>query len=154
MPYPQGIAQTIPGRLEFEDYDFGGQGISYFDTTDQNAYGNYRSDDVEILPSQDTDDGFAVYAEASEWLEYTCDILPGTYTIMVRSSSSQAAQTLTLSVDDTTVVTFSLPATGGFSNWQDTTISGVTIPAGSDQIVRFTLDSSVAVLNYVDFVQE
>jgi len=154
MPYPQGIAQTIPGRLEFEDYDFGGQGISYFDTTDQNAYGHYRSDDVEILPSQDTDDGFAVYAEASEWLEYTCDILPGTYTIMVRSSSSQAAQTLTLSVDDTTVVTFSLPATGGFSNWQDTTISGVTIPAGSDQIVRFTLDSSVAVLNYVDFVQE
>jgi hypothetical protein len=59
-----------------------------------------------------------------------------------------------MSLDGQTLATFSLPATGSFNNWQDTTLSGVTIPAGSDQIVRFTLDSSVAVLNYVDFVQE
>ncbi|MHC5183253.1 MAG: carbohydrate-binding domain-containing protein [Planctomycetota bacterium] len=58
--------------------------------------------------------GFAVYAEASEWLEYTCDILPGTYTVTVRSSSSQAEQTLTLSQDGQTLTTFSLPTTGGF----------------------------------------
>jgi hypothetical protein len=153
-PYPQGIAHAIPGRLEFEDYDYGGQDIAYVDTTPQNAYSNYRFNDVEILSSEDTDGGFAVYAVASEWLEYTCDILPGTYTMTVRSSSSQAAQTLTLSLDDQTLATFSLPTTGGFNNWQDTTISGITIPDGPDRTLRFMLDASTAMLNYVDFVQE
>ena len=144
----------IPGRLEFEDYDFGGQDIAYFDTILDNAYGHHRLDDVDILPSQDTDAGFAVYAAENEWLEYTCGILPGTYTVTVRSSSSQAAQTLTLSLEGQTLATFSLPATGGFYNWQDTTMAGVEIPDGSDQIMRFTLSSSSAMLNYVDFVQE
>jgi hypothetical protein len=153
-PYPEGIAHPVPGRLEFEDYDYGGQDVAYFDTILQNSYGQYRFDDVEILSSQDTDTGYAVFAEASEWLEYTCDILPGTYTMTVRSSSPQTAQTLTFSLDGQTLTTFSLPATGGFNNWQDTTISGITIPDGSDRIVRFTLDSSSAMLNYVDFVQE
>ncbi|MHC4257835.1 MAG: GDSL-type esterase/lipase family protein [Planctomycetota bacterium] len=153
-PYPEGLAHMIPGRLEFEDYDFGGQDIAYFDTILDNAYGHHRLDDVDILPSQDTDAGFAVYAAENEWLEYTCGILPGTYTVTVRSSSSQAAQTLTLSLEGQTLATFSLPATGGFYNWQDTTMAGVEIPDGSDQIMRFTLSSSSAMLNYVDFVQE
>ncbi|MHC5092790.1 MAG: carbohydrate-binding domain-containing protein [Planctomycetota bacterium] len=152
-PYPEGVAHVIPGRLEFEDYDYGGQNTSYFDTSTDNAYGDYRLDDVEILPSQDTDDGFAVYAEASEWLEYTCDILPGTYTVTVRSSSSQAEQTLTLSQDGQTLTTFSLPTTGGFYNWQDTTIAGINIPGGSDRTLAFNLDTSTAMLNYVEFVQ-
>ncbi|MHC4555620.1 MAG: carbohydrate-binding domain-containing protein, partial [Planctomycetota bacterium] len=152
-PFPEGLAHTIPGRLEFEDYDFGGQNISYFDTSADNAYGDYRSGDVEILPSQDTDDGFAVYAVATEWLEYTCDILPGTYTVTVRSSSPQPEQVLTLSLQEQTLATVSLPTTGGFNSWQDTTIEGITIPAGSEKTLAFNLDTSTAMLNYVDFVQ-
>ncbi|MHC5137013.1 MAG: carbohydrate-binding domain-containing protein, partial [Planctomycetota bacterium] len=152
-PFPEGLAHTIPGRLEFEDYDFGGQGISYFDTTDQNAYGNYRWDDVDILPSDDIDEGLAVYAVASEWREYTCDILPGTYTVTVRSSSPQPEQVLTLSLQEQTLATVSLPTTGGFNSWQDTTIEGITIPAGSEKTLAFNLDTSTAMLNYVDFVQ-
>jgi hypothetical protein len=46
-----------------------------------------------------------------------------------------------------------LPATGGFYNWQNTTTAGITIPGGSDQIVRFALSASRAMLNHVDFVQ-
>jgi hypothetical protein len=139
--------------LEFEDYDYGGQNTSYFDTSADNAYGDYRSGDVEILPSQDTDDGFAVYAVATEWLEYTCDILPGTYTVTVRSSSPQPEQVLTLSLQEQTLATVSLPTTGGFNSWQDTTIEGITIPAGSEKTLAFNLDTSTAMLNYVDFVQ-
>lgn len=32
-------------------------------------------------------------------------------------------------------------------------MAGITIPGGSDQIVRFMLSASSAMLNYVDFVQ-
>ncbi|MHC4374786.1 MAG: hypothetical protein ACYSOQ_08035 [Planctomycetota bacterium] len=46
-----------------------------------------------------------------------------------------------------------MPATDGFNNWQDTTMAGITIPGGSDQIVRFALSASRAMLNHVDFVQ-
>ena len=74
------------------------------------------------------------------------------YTVTVRSSSPHSAQTLTLSLDEQTLATFPLPATDGFGDWQDTTMAGFEIPGDSNQIVRFALDASTAMLNYVDFV--
>ena len=38
----------VPGRIEAEDYDLGGEGIAYHDTTPGNLGGIYRQDDVDI----------------------------------------------------------------------------------------------------------
>ena len=46
-PGPPGPV-TIPGRIEAEDYKFGGEGVGYHDTTAGNTGGDYRSDDVDI----------------------------------------------------------------------------------------------------------
>lgn len=152
-PY-QDAPIAIPGRLEFEDYDIGGLHISYFDKTHQNAYGYYRSDFVDILRSQDTDTGFAVFAANEEWLEYTCDIVPGMYTISVRSSSQFSPQTLTLSQGDRTLAVFTLPNTNGFYNWQNTAVTNVYLPGDVDRPLRLTMTTSSASLNYVDFIRQ
>ncbi len=143
----------IPGRLEFENYDVGGQNISYFDTTLLNSYNHYRSDDVDILTSQDNDGGYATYVTTGEWMEYTCDIMPGTYTIVVRSSSSFAAQQMEMSVDGQLLATFALPITGGWYTWVNTPLADVYLPGGAAKVVRFKLTKSSATINYVDFIR-
>ena len=44
-PYKQ---HPVPGRIEAEDYDLGGETIAYHDTTPGNPGGAYRHDDVDI----------------------------------------------------------------------------------------------------------
>jgi hypothetical protein len=148
-PYPGGTPHPIPGSLEFENYDTGGQNISYFDTTpDTNNYGLYRQDGVDILSGGSA---LAVYAEAGEWLEYTCDVAEGTYSIHVRHTSNFSEQTVTMTAASQSL-TFKLPKTGGWSNWQTTAAGQVALPAGR-HIVRFKMDIRTASLDSVTFVR-
>ena len=146
------IPHKIPGRIQLENYDIGGQHISYFDNTAHNTFGHYRSDFVDILFSQDTDGKFAVYGTNGEWLEYTCNILPGIYTVIVRNSCPITSQELTLSLEGQTLATFELSVTGGWYNWQNTAVAEVSLPGGS-HVLRFTLSGSGTLLNFVDFIR-
>jgi hypothetical protein len=47
LPGPDG-AHAIPGQIESEDYNFGGEGVGYHDTTAGNSGGQYREDNVDI----------------------------------------------------------------------------------------------------------
>ena len=52
-----GAPWMVPGRIEAEDYDTGGQGIAYNDTTAGNSGGQYRTDDVDIWYSSNPPKG-------------------------------------------------------------------------------------------------
>ncbi len=51
----------VPGRIQAEDYDLGGEGVAYHDTTPGNSGGAYRHDDVDIetATASRTSAGFA-----------------------------------------------------------------------------------------------
>jgi hypothetical protein len=154
MPY-HGVPLEIPGRIEFEDYDIGGQFISFYDRTDTNGYRQYRPDEpVDIMRVNDGSTAYVVFAEAGEWLEYTTSVQPGFYTLIVRTSSPYTAPQMTLLLGEQTLATFSLPATGGFYNFEDTAVPNVYLPGGDEQILRVVLNTSTALLNYIDFVRE
>jgi hypothetical protein len=147
-----GYASMIPGQIQFENFDLGGQDISYYDTTAGNSYGEYRpGEDVDIMS---VPGGYGVYMSANDWMEYTCTIEPGFYTVLVRHTSNYAAQTLTLSDGPEVVATFTLPKTSGWSNWQDTTVSNVFLSGGEDQVLRFRMAVSTGLLDYVDFIRQ
>ena len=63
----------IPGIIEAENYDEGGNNISYFDSDTINKGGEYRSDYVDIGKINDT--YYVGWTNPGEWLEYTisCD---------------------------------------------------------------------------------
>ena len=66
-------------RVEAEDYDAGGEGVGYHDTTKANLGGAYRTDgvDIEYFASER---GFNVgWVRGGEWLQYTVK-LPGAET--------------------------------------------------------------------------
>ncbi len=156
LPY-WGSPSVIEGRIEFEDFDIGGQDIAYYDVSPfLNGYGYYRPDEgVEIMAM--TDEGspaYAVWMDPTEWMEYTCAIQPGYYTVIIRHASSSLDQGLILLQEGQERAQILLPSTGGWNKWQSTAVSGVYLDGGSEQILRFHMASSSAFLNYADFVRE
>src|SRR5690606_24085165 len=89
-----GAAWPVPGLIEAEYYDEGGDGISYSDTTHGNSGGYIRSDNVDIWVSSDLGGGYMVGAtNAGEWLEYTVNVAAaGTYTINLRVATAETGK--------------------------------------------------------------
>ena len=71
-----GTPHAVAGRIEFEDFDEGGEGVAYHDNDTQNRGNKTRSNDgVDLETCQDTDGGFNIgFTENGEWMEYTVDV--------------------------------------------------------------------------------
>ena len=148
--------QNIPGRIEAENYDNGGQGVAYNDTSSGNSGSALRNDDVDKQPTSDTGGGHNVgWIADGEWLEYTVsNIESGIYDITFRVASPRShSKSVEVSLDGTNLGSVSVPNTGGWQNWQDITLTNVTIPAGSNQVLRVTTNGGLFNINYVDFIK-
>lgn len=153
-----GTPHAIPGTIQFEDFDDGGQDSAYYDTspgTSVDPAVNYRADeDVDIEDCTDTGGGYNLgYTIAGEWLEYTVTVAgAGTYDIDLRVASDGANKTLTLAMDGTTIANdVAVPNTGGWQTWETVTITDVTLVAGT-QIMRVTIGAEDYVnMNYIQF---
>src|SRR5262249_56055585 len=67
-----GTAATIPALIEVENFDDGGEGIAYHDTTAGNSGGKYRQTDVDIEQTTDTGGGDSIgWIRAGEWVVYS-----------------------------------------------------------------------------------
>lgn len=151
-----GTPIALPGRLEAENYDNGGEGVAYHDTTSGNSSGAYRSDDVDIRATSDSSGTYNVKSvRASEWLAYTVNVASaGTYTFTFRVASSGTGGTVHIAVDDSDVSgSIALPDTGGWTTWQTFTKTGVTLPAGV-HVLKLMFDANgsggtVADLNWI-----
>ncbi len=82
-----GVARSLPGRVQAEDYDNGGQRVGYFDTTAGNAGGAYRADNVDIVANSDGTGGTAVTLSSREWLGYSVNVATsGSYVLRFRAA--------------------------------------------------------------------
>jgi beta-glucosidase len=81
----------VPGTIQAEDFDNGGEGVAYHDTTSGNAGGQYRTTDIDIEASGNG--GYDVgWIAAGEWLNYTVNVpVAGSYTVQVRVASPSGA---------------------------------------------------------------
>jgi beta-glucosidase len=153
-----GTPAAVPGTIEAENYDKGGDGVGYHDTTAGNSSGAYRSDNVDIKVTTDTSGAYNVKSvRAGEWLAYTVNVsMAGTYTLDLRVASSGTGGTVHFTVDGTNVTgAIALPDTGGWSSWQTVSKTGVTLPAGT-HVIKLIVDAngsggSAADLNWFRF---
>ncbi|GHU79212.1 hypothetical protein FACS1894145_2870 [Bacteroidia bacterium] len=81
-PY-QNIQRSVPGTVEAEDFNDGGQGIAYWDNTSINSYRVYRpNESVDINQSRRWGVIYVTDTENKEYLNYTLDVsTAGTYDI-------------------------------------------------------------------------
>ena len=98
LPYG-GTAWPIPGTIEAENYDTGGQFVAYYDITAGNSGGQYRSDDVDIETC--SDGGYDVTGiKTGEWLEYSVNVSSsGLYKITARVASADSNQQFRIEFD-------------------------------------------------------
>jgi len=142
-PY-NGTPVSLPGTVQAENFDIGGNGTVYFDRSPGNNGGQYRSTDVDIEGSSDSGGGYNVgWMSSGEWLKYTVTVsTAGTYTLEFRVAASGAGGTFHLEVngsDKTGPLT--IPNTGGWQSWATVTKTGVSLAAGQ-QAWRVVIDSA------------
>jgi phosphatidylserine/phosphatidylglycerophosphate/cardiolipin synthase-like enzyme len=144
-PAPFGGTPTaLPGRLEVENFDEGGSGVAYVDTTAVNSGGSYRATGVDIERSSDTGGGYDVgWAFAGEWLRYSVNVATsGAYDLDIRVASGGVGGTFHIEVDGTNVTgPVAVPNTGGWQAWRTLRVANVTLPAGP-QVWRLVMDTN------------
>jgi hypothetical protein len=153
-PYT-GTAVSLPGTVQFENYDIGGADVAYHDTTSGNSGGVYRNNSVDLQVCSDTGGGYNLgWTKAGEWLIYSVNVTAsGTYSVDVRAASNGTGGTLHIEVDGVDKTgTIAIPNTGGWQVWKTITKTGVALTAGK-HTVRVVMDSngptgSVANLNW------
>ncbi|HXW05842.1 MAG TPA: carbohydrate-binding protein [Vicinamibacterales bacterium] len=151
-----GTPAPLPGTIQAENFDEGGSGVAYFDTTAGNAGGQYRSTDVDIQTTTDSGGGHNVgWLKPAEWLKYTVAVsTPGTYALDIRVAAAVGGATFHVEangIDVTGPLTF--PNTGGYQSWRTVTVPGVKLTSGT-QVLRVVIDGAnssggVGNLNYI-----
>ncbi len=143
QPY-NGIIQ-IPGTIEAENYDIGGQGISYFDSNETNSGLVYRQDDVDI--GEFSPGLYNIgWTANGEWLEYTVNVEDtGLYDVAFHYSAGRTtAAKVGLELSDERNVLFSnftLPITGSWDKYEIITKTNVQLSAGK-HVLRLNINVS------------
>ena len=149
-----GTAAAVPGTVQAENYDTGGQGVAYNVTGVNGSANSYRTDGVDLEATSDTGGGDDIgWTAAGQWFKYTVNVATaGTYTVGLRVAAPGAI-TDALHVTDASGTNLSgnvsVPATGGYQTW--TTVNAtVTLPAGT-QTLTVNQDGAGWNINYLTF---
>lgn len=151
-----GTPHAIPGTIQFEEFDLGGNGNAYFDDSEGSETGStFRSDqDVDIEACTDVNAGYNIgYSTAGEWLEYSINVAAaGTYNLKIRVACSGTGRTVNIALDGKTIADkVAIPNTAGWQTWQTVTVQNVSLQAGA-QVMRVTIgDVDYVNLNYITF---
>lgn len=137
-----GYPAALPGTVECENYDHGGEGVAYHDCDSSNHGGEYRpleGVDIQAASGSDYNVGWMCNGE---WLNYTVDVTqPGYYHVEARVASQNSGGTFALEFDgfDRTG-NIAVPVTGG---WQDWVVIDATMELSAGlQELRFVNRSS------------
>ena len=148
-----GTAAAIPGTIQFENFDLGGEGLAYHDTDSTNNGGQYRTGEgVDIETCTDTGGGYDVgWTQTGEWMKYSVNVATaGAYTLACRVASgigSGTAGTFHIENESGTNLTGSITvsATGGWQTWANVNAT-VNLTAGAHTL-KVVIDSGAGAFN-------
>lgn len=155
-PY-NGTPLTIPGIIQAEHFDVGGNGVAYNDNTPGSAVTpavNFRSnEDVDIETTTDAGGGHNIaYIMNGEWLEYTVNVTTdGAYSLDLRMAADGAGKTLHVDIDGVNITgAVAVPNTAGWQTWQTATVNNLN-PTQGQHVIRISFDSDYMNLNFIEF---
>ncbi len=152
-PY-RGIAWSVPGVIEAEDFDEGGEGLAYHDSNPININRQYRpSEGVDIQLIRNEEGAYNVgWTRNDEWLEYTIDVSEaGSYNIDLRVATWLRRGKFHIEfegIDQTGTVI--VPRTWGFQRWTTVSVNNVNLPVGK-QIMRFYIEQGLFNIDKITF---
>jgi hypothetical protein len=150
-PQVIGATQGHWDRIEAENYDLGGNGIAYWDTTPGNAGGVYRNDDVDIEQNCGNNCYDVFDIVPGEWLKETVNATAGTYALQLGVSSNGVSH-MHINDESGANVTGSLSvaSTGGLSVFQvQSTTATFPLTAGTHTL-QIVFDDGSMDLNWIE----
>ena len=143
LPY-YGSPQSLPGKIEAEDFDLGVNGAAYYDLDAGNNGGQYRTDvDVDIEAC--AEGGYNVgWISDGEWMDYQVDVTSSaTYTVDVRVASFATGGAFHIEFDGVDKTgTINVPVTGDWQGW--TTVTATADLSSGLQEMTFVKEGSTA----------
>ena len=155
--YPSG-SKAIPGTIQAEDYNKGGEGVAYHDVDVNNWGGAYRSSEaVDVQGTNDAGAGYNLgWLASGEWTEYLVNVATtGSYDLDLRVAASSNNNTLHVDFNgENKSGTITVNSTGSDQTWTTKTIR-VNLTAGR-QLMRLAIDQSTGGLNvnWIGFVED
>ena len=131
---PYNNLHILPGVIEAEDYDIGGQNISYKDIDDVNEGGEYRNDGVDIGLNNNI--YYVGWTEEGEWLEYTVNSdVNRKLDLKIWVSSDVSNGEFHIENNDIVVTPHQfVKSTGGLGTYKQMIIKDITIREGVQKI--------------------
>ncbi len=139
-----GTPAAVPGVIEAENFDNGGEGVAYHDTDVGNNGNAYRTTNVDVRAVTSAGNGYVVFnAFPGEWLKYTLNVQSaGTYNIGASVASRLEGGTFHFEIDGVDVTgSLKAPTTGSWSAFQTVSKSGVMLTSGT-HVLRLVLDAA------------
>jgi beta-glucanase (GH16 family) len=149
-----GTPAAVPGTVQAENYDTGGQGVAYNVTSVNGTANSYRSDGVDLEVTTDTGGGYDLgWTAVGQWFKYTVNVATaGTYTVTFRVSAESAiadAFHISNSAGTNLSGSVAVPDTGAWQTWTSVTAK-ITLPAGM-QTLTVNQDNPGWNLNWFSF---
>jgi|GEM_PF-938864 len=143
---------VIPGQIEAEDYNEGGEGTAYHDTSGGNTGGAYRNEDVDIEDCGEG--GYNVgWIENGEWLKYDVEVLEsGYYHIDLRTARNVGGNgSLVMKMDGVDFTgTIAIPNTNGWQSYTTVTKENVLLEKGN-HVLTIQMQDHGMNINWIKF---
>lgn len=142
-------SMTIPGRIEAEFFDKGGEGISYHDADVENkGKSTLRPEGVDI--ETDTAVSNIGYIVAGEWWEWTVIATEGKYKFGAAVASVTNIGRFKVEMDAVEIAQIAVPNTGDWKKYQFVQGPEVQVAAGK-RVIRITAIEGNFNLDYQEF---
>lgn len=139
-----GTPGAVPGQVEAENFDNGGEGVGYHTGNPVNfTSGLYRNTGVSIEPTGDAGGGFDVgWLRAGDYLNYTVNVAnAGNYDLAVRVANASAGGSFHVQIDGNSFGSAIIPDTGGFQVYTTVTLPAISLTAGL-HVVKLVMDTN------------
>jgi hypothetical protein len=142
-----GTPWMVPGKIEAEDFDVGGENVGYRSPGGEPTV-IYRATGVRLEPCSDAGGGFDVRdTQRNDWLMYTIDVqTTASYRLTARVANTLVDSNLSLEVDDVPVAgDITVPNTGITPTFADVSSAAFPLTAGTHKLKLKFNDGFVSV---------
>lgn len=148
---------AVPGRINFVDFDFGGEGVAYHDTLAGNQGGHaYRTDDADVDVGERSGVDVPVISNtyAGEWIQFSGVQVTetGTYAATFYTSTTEDGMSFSVLVDGKKVATVDAPNTGDWHTFAPTTVQ-IPLTTGG-HTVQIAMETGWVDMAYVELAAE
>lgn len=156
----KGVAATIPGKVEAENYDEGGHNKAFYDNDRENQGKAYREDEVDVVDISDSKcgdaacTGYAIgYTNEGEWVEYTVNVTADAkYDITANVATAFETAGMQLFVDDkaiTDAITFE-KVDSVFTTYKVVKVGSAELTKG-EHVLKLLITGSYLNVDWIQF---